>query len=267
VSEQVVGGAFRLGWCGNRQVDHIGALTHIEAKETAARLLPTDELVHIGRGGPVIGQFQHQPVATMAAERLGRQFPDPSHAILEVARAQRAVSSIVTSATGSIITGCSSGSISHGGSGRGTIAALPSKIGMAFKPARVADCTAARRQKPSSNSSNRWAFETCQSFCAAGIPEDRVGSTAPTTRDSLLRQKAVRRYPIRKVTTPVPVEGGVAGGALPKRAGTSFHGRRKPNGSVCHRRTMAGVQHEAKHAMSAMSPLKSWDVEKPQPQR
>ena len=32
---------------------------------------------------------------------------------------------------------------------------------------------------------------------------------------------------MRKVTTPVPVEGGVAGGALPMSAGTSFHGRRK----------------------------------------
>jgi hypothetical protein len=83
----------------------------------------------------------------------------------------------------------------------------------------------------------------------------------------LPRQKAIRRYPIRKVTTPVPVEGGVAGGALPMSAGTSFHGRRKPNGSACQRRTMAGVQDAAKHAMSAMSPLKSCEVEKPQPQR
>jgi hypothetical protein len=33
----------------------------------------------------------------------------------------------------------------------------------------------------------------------------------------------------------------VAGGALPMSAGTSFHGRRKPNGSACHRRTMAAV--------------------------
>jgi len=74
-------------------------------------------------------------------------------------------------------------------------------------------------------------------------------------------------HAIRQATTPVPVEGGVDGGALPVSAGTSFHGRRKPNGSACHRRTMAGVQEEAKHAMSAMSPLKSCDVEKPQPQR
>ena len=61
-------------------------------------------------------------------------------------------------------------------------------------------------------------------------------------------------YPIRQTTTPVPVEGGVEGGALPKSAGTSFHGRRKPNGSACQRRTMAGVQDETKHAMSAISP-------------
>ena len=60
-----------------------------------------------------------------------------------------------------------------------------------------------------------------------------------------------------QTTTPVPVEGGIEGGALPKSAGTSFQGRRKPNGSACQRRTMAGVQDEAKHAMSAMSPLKS----------
>ena len=30
---------------------------------------------------------------------------------------------------------------------------------------------------------------------------------------------------------------------------------------------MGGVQEEAKHAIRAMSPLKSWLVEKPQPQR
>jgi hypothetical protein len=57
---------------------------------------------------------------------------------------------------------------------------------------------------------------------------------------------------MRKVTTPVPVEGGVEGGALPMSAGTSFRGRRKPNGSACQRRTM-GVQDEAKHATSTMS--------------
>jgi hypothetical protein len=44
------------------------------------------------------------------------------------------------------------------------------------------------------------------------------------SRTSLLRLKAVRRYPIRQTTTPVPVEGGVEGGALPKSAGSSFHG-------------------------------------------
>ena len=44
-------------------------------------------------------------------------------------------------------------------------------------------------------------------------------------------------------------------------------GRRKPNGSACHRRIMAGVQDAAKHAIRAMSPLKSWLVEKPQPNR
>ena len=36
----------------------------------------------------------------------------------------------------------------------------------------------------------------------------------------------------------MPDEGGVTGGALPMSAGTSFHGRRKPNGSACQRRTM-----------------------------
>jgi hypothetical protein len=94
----------------------------------------------------------------------------------------------------------------------------------------------------------------------------RVHAVGPITRQ-LLRQKAIRRYPIRKVTTPVPVEGGVVGGALAMSAGSSFHGRRKPNGSAFQRRIMAGVQDAAKHAISAMSPLKSCDVEKPQPNR
>jgi hypothetical protein len=70
-----------------------------------------------------------------------------------------------------------------------------------------------------------------------------------------------------QMTTPVPVEGGVDGGALPMSAGTSFHGRRNPNGSAFHRRIMAEVQGAAKHAISAMSPLKSWLVEKPPPNR
>jgi hypothetical protein len=52
-------------------------------------------------------------------------------------------------------------------------------------------------------------------------------------------------YPMMQTTTPVPVDGGVEGGGLPKSAGSSFHGRRKPNGSACQRRTMAGVQDEA----------------------
>jgi hypothetical protein len=81
----------------------------------------------------------------------------------------------------------------------------------------------------------------------------RVHPQQPIMQE-LPRQRASRRYPIRKVTTPVPVEGGAAGGALPMSAGTSFHGRRKPNGSAFHRRIMAGVQDAAKHAISAMSP-------------
>jgi hypothetical protein len=42
---------------------------------------------------------------------------------------------------------------------------------------------------------------------------------------------------------------------------------RNPNGSAFHRRIMAGVQDAAKYAIRAMSPLKSYDVEKPQPNR
>jgi hypothetical protein len=97
-------------------------------------------------------------------------------------------SSIVSSAAGIIIACCSSGSTSHSGSGRGTIAALPLKKGVAFMgtakacrihtAAGVAGWTVARLQMLYSNSSRRWAFDTCQSFCAAGIPEDRGGSTA-----------------------------------------------------------------------------------------
>jgi hypothetical protein len=59
----------------------------------------------------------------------------------------------------------------HGSSGRGPIAALPSRIGTTIeviagarrgpKAATGPACTTARRQKPSSKSSSRWAFETC----------------------------------------------------------------------------------------------------------
>jgi hypothetical protein len=90
-----------------------------------------------------------------------------------------------------------------------------------------------------------------QSFRAAGSAEDRVGSTAPATRNSLLNDgHGTFFHPMMQTTTPVPAEGGVEGGGLPKSAGTSFHGRRKLNGSACHRRPMAGVQDEAKHAIT-----------------
>jgi hypothetical protein len=77
----------------------------------------------------------------------------------------------------------------------------------------------------------------------------------------------VRARAVRMVPDHARAGRGMAGGALPKSAGTSFQGRRKPNGSACQRRTMAGVQDEAKHAMRPKSPLKSWLVENPQPQR
>jgi hypothetical protein len=58
-----------------------------------------------------------------------------------------------------------------------------------------------------------------------------------------------------------------AGAKPPSHRWRAAKERRKPNGSACQRRTMAGVQEEAKHAIRAMSPLKSCDVPKPQPQR
>jgi hypothetical protein len=53
-------------------------------------------------------------------------------------------------------------------------------------------------------------------------PASRSPSTA-TRSDDDHWPPGRRRYPIIKVTTPVPVEGGVAGGALPMSAGSSFH--------------------------------------------
>jgi hypothetical protein len=44
-------------------------------------------------------------------------------------------------------------------------------------------------------------------------------------------------------------------------------GAESRTGRAFHRRIMAEIQDEAKHAISAMSPLKSWLVEKPQPNR
>ena len=68
------------------------------------------------------------------------------------------------------------------------------------------------------------------------------------------------------MTTPVPVEGGVAGGALPSaQAARPWAQETERIGVPAPHH--GGVQDEAKHAMSAMSPLKSWDVEETQPQR
>ena len=90
-----------------------------------------------------------------------------------------------------------------------------------------------------------------------GLQRSKSAFERPVWAVSRSPEASARRYPMRKVTTPVAVAGGVAGGALPMSAGTSFQGRRKPNGWACHRRIMAGVQDAVKHAMSAMSPLKS----------
>ena len=46
-----------------------------------------------------------------------------------------------------------------------------------------------------------------------------VHAVGPIT-GQLAETKAIRCYAIRKVATPVPVEGGVADGALPDRSGT-----------------------------------------------
>jgi hypothetical protein len=86
-------------------------------------------------------------------------------------------------------------------------------------------------------------------------------------RSSTARMRSSRKLPHQKDDHARAGRGGVAGGALPMSAGTSFHGGRKPNGSACQRCTMAAVQAEAKHAMSPMSPLKFCEVEKPHPQR
>ena len=95
----------------------------------------------------------------------------------------------------------------------------------------------------------------------SGDPVDHAGKASTA-------QNAIRpgSYPIRKVTTPVPVEGGVAGGALAIGAGTSFHGRR--NNRTDRRASAApwaAVQDEAKHAMSAMSPLSPGTSRGPSP--
>jgi hypothetical protein len=66
-----------------------------------------------------------------------------------------------------------------------------------------------------------------------------------------------RRYPIRKVTTPVPVEGGVVGGALPMSAGSSFHGRRKPNGSACQRRQFPRIPLMSRDQLSRLITARS----------
>jgi hypothetical protein len=63
-------------------------------------------------------------------------------------------------------------------------------------------------------------------------------------------------YPIRKVTTPVPVEGGMAGSALPMGPGTSFQGRRKPTDRRATASPWQGPGEEAKHAMIEVSLLK-----------
>jgi hypothetical protein len=101
-------------------------------------------------------------------------------------------------------------------------------------------------------------------------PATRQGCTPSSrSRDSLLGRSTL---PHQEGDHAGAGRGGVAGGALPMSAGTSFHGRRKPNGSACHRGTMAGVQDEAKHAIRTPTPQKPHeppvlDVGQPDPDR
>ena len=59
------------------------------------------------------------------------------------------------------------------------------------------------------------------------VPGDSVLGRPSTTAAPTCTK--ICPYAIRQTTTAVPVEVDVAGGALPMSAGTSFHGRRKPN--------------------------------------
>jgi hypothetical protein len=110
-------------------------------------------------------------------------------------------------------------------------------------PSNLISCTGARLMEPSRAESGetarqipgtapalRRATRSQRTAPAGGAP--LPGSWRLENRRACLlnitgRAPGRRRYPIRKVTTPVPVEGGVAGGALAMSAGTSFHGRRK----------------------------------------
>jgi hypothetical protein len=70
-----------------------------------------------------------------------------------------------------------------------------------------------------------------------------AGVVAHTRRSC--RQTLDSCYPIRKVTRPVPVEGGLAGGALPMSAGTSAVRRRtRPGGRSWRLRPVIPSWHE-----------------------
>ena len=58
-----------LGWCGNRQVDDVGALTHFEAKEAAARLLATDELVHLHAGAGLLASIYEDGTSSLPSSK------------------------------------------------------------------------------------------------------------------------------------------------------------------------------------------------------
>ena len=147
-------------------------------------------------------------------------------------------------------------------------------------PSNLISCTGARLMEPSRAESGetarqiqgtapalRRATRSHRTAPAGGAPlpgswETREQTTMPPEHHRTCAGSPT--LPIRKVTTPVPVEGGVAGGALAMSAGTSSRGA----GSRRDRRASGGplavVQQAPQHWIRAMSPLKSWLVEKPQ---
>jgi hypothetical protein len=98
----------------------------------------------------------------------------------------------------------------------------------------------------------------------ARSPTGTRSGCAPWGRspDRLLRPKASRRYPIRKVT-PCGSRGLGAWRTPDEGRHLALWTQEAERIGV----PMAAVQDEAKHAVRAMSPLKSCEVEKPQPKR
>jgi sugar phosphate isomerase/epimerase len=184
---------YRQAWEAVRHADqeHVGLI--LDSFHMLARRLPVDDIGQIPAQRIVLVQTADAPGIEMDLLFLSRHYRCfPGQGDLPVAAMMRRLDEIDY---------------------RGRSATRSSATIFALPPPAGAPATACARSCGSTSRSGvgrprRCRPSTASSSSSSSTTRTRLGCTpCSRSRDGLLRRKAVRGYPIRQTTTPVPVEG------------------------------------------------------------